>query len=133
MRIVALAFMALGSTVAAAERPAPVAMTGPYVTLAKACDAATARVASAEVVRDATTAAMKDTRCRLLDTRGNGAAVLIVDRPIPGMPYRDYVVALRHDGAWWLSPTASTLDLSGNAWGAGNCCSGAAGTPHYAL
>jgi len=119
MRRVVLALVGLGSSVAAAERPAPVAMTGPYLTLAKACDAATVRLANVDV------------RCRLLDTQGTGA-VLIVDYVGSGMRERDYVVVLRHDGAWWGSPSMS-LDLSGNAWGGGNCCNGAASSPRYEL
>ena len=124
MRVAAVVVVAVAETTTHAE---PVAMTGPYKSLVEAC-------AALGEHREALDYEHVADRCRVIDTAGS-AAVLVDDLVVTVQAtgavidrYRTYALALHRAAGWWLSPSVP-LDLSGNAWGAGNCCSGRAEPP----
>ena len=133
--------IALRATAASADDIVTDELTGPFDSVTTLCDAW--KSSACRPVQDGATFTETNTcTCRLLDavTKPH-AAVIVLDQVIDDRyqsgghitsPLRDYAIALRRDGAWWLSSKTLPVELHGGVL-ASNCCESHAGTPWYSL
>lgn len=72
--------------------------------------------------------AARQVTCHVLERAGDYAAIVV---EAPGE--HAYAIAV-HDHGWqWLAGASVDIYTDGDAYLAGNCCYGKAGTPHYAF
>jgi hypothetical protein len=137
-----LAALVLHATAAAADEVATDELTGPFETVAKACEAL--KASSCRPAQDGVTGFTEtnECTCRVLDVLdAPHAAVVVLDQLIDDRytqgghmvwPLRDYAVTVKRDDGWWLSSKTLPVEMHGGAL-ASNCCESHAGAPWYSF
>jgi hypothetical protein len=72
--------------------------------------------------------AARQATCHVLERAGDYAAIVV---EAPGE--HTYAIAMNDHGWQWLAGAGVDIYTDGDAYLAGNCCYGEAGTPHYAF
>jgi hypothetical protein len=136
-----LAAIVLHTTAAAAAELTD-ELTGPFDTIAEACEALKASTCRPAQDGAPDFTETNECTCRVLDVLdAQHAAVVVLDQVFDDSyrrgghivsPLRDYAVMVKRDDGWWLSSKTLFVEMHGGAL-ASNCCESHSGSPWYSF